>query len=54
MNSVEIDVDRAAQGFNHLITPEERLRVALAIRKEIAFSDGNPHIQLRVAEDIKK
>ena len=27
---VEIDIDEAAEDFDHLITPEERLRVAMA------------------------
>jgi len=27
---VEIDIDEAAEDFDHLITPEERLRVAMS------------------------
>ena len=27
---VQIDIDEAAEDFDHLITPEERLRVAMA------------------------
>ena len=32
VNWVEIDVDKDAEDFDHLITPEERLQVALAIQ----------------------
>ena len=32
VNWVEIDVDKAAENLDHLITPEERLRVAMAIQ----------------------
>jgi len=31
VNWVEIDVDRAAEDLDHLISPEDRLRVAMAI-----------------------
>jgi len=32
VNWVEIDVDKDAEDFDHLITPEERLRIAMAIQ----------------------
>ena len=32
VNWVEIDVGKAAEDLDHLITPEERLRVAMAIQ----------------------
>ena len=32
VNWVEIDVDKDAEDFDHLITPEERLQVAMAIQ----------------------
>ena len=31
VNWVEIAIDKDAEDFDHLITPEERLRVAMAI-----------------------
>jgi arylsulfatase len=32
VNWVEIDVDKDAEDFDHLITPEERLKIAMAIQ----------------------
>jgi hypothetical protein len=32
VNWVEIDIDKDAEDLDHLITPEERLRVAMAIQ----------------------
>ena len=32
VNWVEIDVDKDAEDLDHLITPEERLRIAMAIQ----------------------
>jgi len=32
VNWVEIDVDKDAEDFDHLITPEERLQIAMAIQ----------------------
>ena len=32
VNWVAIDVDKDAEDFDHLITPEERLRIAMAIQ----------------------
>ena len=32
MNWVEVYVDKDAEDLDHLITPEERLRVAMAIQ----------------------
>ena len=32
VNWVEIDVDKDAEDFDHVISPEERLRVAMALQ----------------------